>query len=85
MIGGHKKLMLFLAVFFCCGEEDLQLCFGFFYVTEEAGRKYGWDMPWPPMAECNMITNKRNSSNHATARALNATSRRVSASPKCIE
>jgi len=27
------------------------------YVTEEAGRKYVRDMPWPPAAECNMITN----------------------------
>jgi len=29
------------------------------YVTEEAGRKYVRDMPWPPAAECNMITNKQ--------------------------
>jgi len=33
----------------------------FLYVTEEAGRKYVWDMPWPPAAECNMITNKQSS------------------------
>ena len=31
----------------------------FLYVTEEAGRKYVRDMPWPPAAECNMITNKQ--------------------------
>jgi len=30
----------------------------FLYVTEEAGRKYVRDMPWPPAAECNMITKK---------------------------
>ena len=31
----------------------------FVSVTEEAGRKYVRDMPWPPAAECNMITNKQ--------------------------
>jgi len=31
----------------------------FLYVTEEAGRKYVRDMPWPLAAECNMITNKQ--------------------------
>jgi len=31
----------------------------FLYVTEEAGRKYVLDMPWPPAAKCNMITNKQ--------------------------
>jgi len=31
----------------------------FLYVTKEAGRKYVRDMPWPPAAECNMITNKQ--------------------------
>ena len=31
----------------------------FLYVTEEAGRKCVRDMPWPPAAECNMITNKQ--------------------------
>ena len=31
----------------------------FLYVMEEAGRKYVRDMPWPPAAECNMITNKQ--------------------------
>jgi len=34
----------------------------FLYVTEEAGRKYVRDMPWPPAAECNMITNKQTNS-----------------------
>ena len=29
------------------------------YVMEEVGRKYVRDMPWPPAAECNMITNKQ--------------------------
>jgi len=52
--------MLFFGGFsFVRGEEDLRLCFCFFYVMEEAGRKYVWDMPWPPAAECNMITNKQ--------------------------
>ena len=31
----------------------------FLYVTEEAVRKCVLDMPWPPAAECNMITNKQ--------------------------
>jgi len=31
----------------------------FLYVTEEAGMKCVRDMPWPPAAECNMITNKQ--------------------------
>jgi len=31
----------------------------FLYVMEEAGRIYVLDMPWPPAAECNMITNKQ--------------------------
>ena len=31
----------------------------FLCVMEEAGRKYVLDMPWPPAAECNMITNKQ--------------------------
>jgi hypothetical protein len=35
----------------------------FLYVTEEAGRKYVRDMPWPLAAECNMITNKQTLSN----------------------
>jgi len=45
-MGGCKKLMLFLAVFFffVFGEEDSRLCFCFFYVTEEAGRKYVRDI-----------------------------------------
>jgi len=30
------------------------------YVTKEAGRKCVRYMPWPPAAECNMITNKQN-------------------------
>jgi len=34
-------------------------CALFLYVTEEAGRKYVWDMAWLPAAECNMITNKQ--------------------------
>jgi len=35
----------------------LATLFMFLYVTEEAGRKCVRDMPWPPAAECNMITN----------------------------
>ena len=31
----------------------------FLYVTEEAGRKYVRDMPWPLVAEHNTITNKQ--------------------------
>jgi len=38
----------------------------FLYVTEEAGRKYVLDMPWPPAAECNMITNKQTGSQAGT-------------------
>jgi len=34
----------------------------FLYVTEEAGRKCVLDMPWPPAAECNMITTKQTNS-----------------------
>jgi len=52
--------MFFGGFFFLfLGDEDSRLCFCFFYVTEEAGRKYVRDMPWPPAAECNMITNKQ--------------------------
>jgi hypothetical protein len=46
----------FLFVF---GGRGLATLLLFLYVTEEAGRKYVRDMPWPPAAECNMITNKQ--------------------------
>ena len=58
-MGGCKKLMLFFGGFFCWGR-GLATLLLFLYVTEEAGRKYVRDMPWPPAAECNMITNKQN-------------------------
>ena len=62
-MGGCKSLMLFFGgsffffFFLCFGLATLLL---FLYVTEEAGRKYVRDMPWPPAAECNMITNETN-------------------------
>jgi len=46
-------------VFFVRGLRGLQLCYCFFYVTGEVGRKYVRYMPWPQAAECNMITNKQ--------------------------
>jgi len=30
----------------------------FLYATKEAGRKFVWNMPWPPAAKCNMISNE---------------------------
>ena len=48
-----------MAVSFVKGGRGLATLLLFLYVTEEAGRKYVWDMPWPPAAECNMITNKQ--------------------------
>jgi len=59
-MGGCRKLMLFLAVSFVKRGRGLATLLLFLYVTEEAGRKYVRDMPWPPAAECNMITNKQN-------------------------
>jgi len=41
------------------GRRGLATLLLFLYVTEEAGRIYVRDMPWPPAAECNMITNKQ--------------------------
>jgi len=58
-MGGCKSCGCFLAVFFVLGRRGLATLLLFLYVTEESGRKYGWDMPWPPVAECNMITNKQ--------------------------
>jgi len=58
-MGECKKLMLFLAVSFVQWGRRLATLLLFLYVTEEAGRKYVRDMPWPPAAECNMITNKQ--------------------------
>jgi len=51
--------MLFFVVVFLLFKwgRGLATLLSFLYVTEEAGRKYVWDMPWPPAAECNMITN----------------------------
>jgi hypothetical protein len=50
--------MLFLAVSFVFWGRGLATLLLFLYVTEEARRKYVWDMPRPLAAECNMITNK---------------------------
>ena len=47
----------------------------FLYVTEEAGRKYVRDMPWPPAAECNMITNKQTNQFFRYSSAMLATER----------
>jgi len=58
-MGGCKKLMLFFGGFFCFGRRGLATLLLFLYVTEEVGRKCVLDMPWPPAAECNMITNKQ--------------------------
>jgi len=58
-MGGCKRLMLFFGGFFCQRGRGLATLLLFLYVTEEAGRKYVRDMPWPPAAECNMITNKQ--------------------------
>jgi hypothetical protein len=45
--------------FFCLWGRGLVTLLLFLYVTEEVGRIYVWDMPWPLAAECNMITNKQ--------------------------
>jgi len=50
--------MLFFGGFLFWGR-GLATLLLFLYVTEEAGRKYVRDMPWPLAAECNMITNKQ--------------------------
>jgi len=50
--------MLFFGSFFFWGR-GLATLLLFLYVTEEAGRICVLDMPWPPAAECNMITNKQ--------------------------
>jgi len=60
--------MLFLCGgFFCLGGRGLATLLLFLYVTEEAGRKYVLDMPWPPAAECNMITNKQTKSHNVSS------------------
>jgi len=51
--------MLFFGSFFWVRRRGLVTLHLFLYVTEEPGRKYVRDMPWPPVAECNMITNKQ--------------------------
>jgi hypothetical protein len=59
VMGGRKK---FAVVFwrFLLFLEKRTCNFAFVsYVTEEVGRKYVQDMPWPLAAECNMITNKQ--------------------------
>jgi len=58
-MGGCKKFMFFVAVSFVKWGRGLATLLLFFYVTEEGGRKCVRDMPWPPAAECNMITNKQ--------------------------
>jgi len=58
--------MLFLAVSFVFWGRGPATLLLFFYVTEEAGRKYVWDMAWPPAAECNMITNKQTNATFTT-------------------
>jgi hypothetical protein len=50
---------MFFGSFCCFWGRGLVIMLLFLYVTEEAGRKYVRDMPWPPAAECNMITNKQ--------------------------
>jgi hypothetical protein len=52
-------MLFFVAVSFVMGKKGLGTLLLFLYVTEEAGRKCVRDMPWPPAAECNMITNKQ--------------------------
>jgi hypothetical protein len=52
--------MLFFGGFRLFWGRGLTTLLLFLYVTEEAGRKCVWDMPWPLAAECNMITNKQN-------------------------
>jgi len=52
-------MLLFFGGFFYFGEEGPATLLVFLYVTEEAGRKYLWDIPWLLAAECNMITNKQ--------------------------
>jgi len=56
---GGVKVDVFLAVSFVFGRRRLATLLLFLYVTKEAGRKCVRDMPWPPAAECNMITNKQ--------------------------
>jgi len=43
-MGGCKKLMLFFGGFFCLWGRGLATLLLFLYVTEEAGRKYVWDI-----------------------------------------
>ena len=50
---------IFLAVSFVKWGRGLVTLLLFLYVTEEVGRKYVQDMPWPPAAKCNIITNKQ--------------------------
>ena len=58
--GGVNSLMFsFCWQFLLLWGRGLATLLLFLYVTEEAGRKCVWDMPWPPVAECNMITNKQ--------------------------
>jgi len=51
--------MLFFGGFFGLGEEDLRLCFCFFMLQKKQGGNVYGNMPWPPAAKCNMITNKQ--------------------------
>jgi len=51
--------VFFLAVSFVIRGRGLATLLLFLDVMKEAGRIYVWDMPWPPAAECNMITNKQ--------------------------
>jgi hypothetical protein len=52
-------LFFFGGFSFVVGEEDSRLCFCFFMLRKKrGGYVYGY-MPWPPAAECNMITNKQ--------------------------
>jgi hypothetical protein len=59
--GGVKVDVVFVGGFclFCFWGRGLATLFFFLYVTKKAGRICVRDMPWPPAAECNMITNKQ--------------------------
>ena len=57
--GGGVKVDVVFWRFLLLWGRGLATLLLFLYVTEEAGRKYVRDMPWPPAAECNMITNKQ--------------------------
>jgi len=58
VMGGCTKFDVVFGGFSFVWGRGLATLLLFLYVMKEAGRKCVLDMPWPPAAECNMITNK---------------------------